>query len=81
MVMALNVGTAFAGNTGAPTQWDCNSYGLKFGSETRTPAMQAGLVKKRLTFRDVFTSSLVSVSPGKIIYLFGDVESGPAIAA
>ena len=29
---------------------------LKFGRETRTPAMQAGLATKRLTFRDVFTS-------------------------
>jgi transposase-like protein/IS1 family transposase len=29
---------------------------LKFGHEVRTPAMQAGLTKKRLTFRDVFTS-------------------------
>ncbi len=28
---------------------------LKFGPEVRTPAMQAGLVAKRLTFRDVFT--------------------------
>jgi IS1 family transposase len=27
---------------------------LKFGSEIRTPAMQAGLVSKRLSFRDVF---------------------------
>ena len=30
--------------------------GLKFGSEVRTPAMQAGLVARRLTFRDVFTA-------------------------
>ena len=29
---------------------------LKFGKTLRTPAMQAGLVKKRLSFRDVFTS-------------------------
>ena len=29
---------------------------LKFGREVRTPAMQAGLAKKRLTFRDVFMS-------------------------
>ena len=28
---------------------------LKFGSETRTPAMQAGLVKKQLSFREIFT--------------------------
>jgi hypothetical protein len=29
---------------------------LKFGHEVRTPAIQAGLTKKRLTFRDIFTS-------------------------
>ena len=28
--------------------------GLRFGSETRTPAMQAGLASRRLTFREVF---------------------------
>jgi hypothetical protein len=30
--------------------------GLEFGRELRTPAMQAGLVSRRLTFREVFTS-------------------------
>ncbi len=29
---------------------------LKFGRETRTPAMQAGLVSKPLTFSDIFTA-------------------------
>ena len=29
---------------------------LRFGRDVRTPAMQAGLVAKRLTFRDVFTA-------------------------
>ena len=29
---------------------------LKFGKTLRTPAMQAGLAKKRLSFREVFTS-------------------------
>ena len=29
---------------------------LKFGRQVRTPAMQAGLTKRRLTFRDIFTS-------------------------
>ena len=28
---------------------------LKFGTEIRTPAMQAGLAKRRFSFRDVFT--------------------------
>ena len=29
---------------------------LRFGKTVRTPAMQAGLAKKRLSFRDVFTN-------------------------
>ncbi len=29
---------------------------LKFGNEIRTPAMQAGLVKKQLRFREIFTA-------------------------
>ncbi len=29
---------------------------LKFGDETRTPAMQASLVKKPLSFREIFTA-------------------------
>ncbi len=32
---------------------------LKFGKEIRTPAMQAGIVSKKLSFRDIFTSSEV----------------------
>jgi hypothetical protein len=31
--------------------------GLKFGKELRTPAMQPGLVSRRLSFREVFTSA------------------------
>ena len=33
---------------------------LRFGKVTRTPAMQAGLAKKRLRFRDVFTARLAA---------------------
>jgi IS1 family transposase len=36
---------------------------LKFGKAIKTPAMQAGLVKKKLSFRDVFTS-------GAAVFLF-----------
>ena len=35
---------------------------LKFGRETRTPAMQAGLTKRRLTLREVFVCTRTSVS-------------------
>jgi hypothetical protein len=31
--------------------------GLKFGTKVRTPAMQAGLVGRKLTFRDIFTAA------------------------
>ena len=43
---------------------------LRFGRETRTPAMQADLAPRRLTFREVFVcqppSLLVLVSIGEI---------------
>ena len=32
---------------------------LKFGREVRTPAMQAGLTKRRLTLREIFSSTIV----------------------
>ena len=35
---------------------------LKFGSETRTPAMQAGLTTRRLTLREVFVCTRTSAS-------------------
>lgn len=35
---------------------------LKFGTETRLPAMQAGLTKRKLSFRDVFRFPIVAVS-------------------
>ena len=34
---------------------------LRFGKTVRTPAMQAGLVRRRLSFRDVFTSPVAFV--------------------
>jgi transposase-like protein/IS1 family transposase len=43
---------------------------LKFGSEMRTPAMQAGLITKRLTFRDVFSSNTVPSPANEIVYVF-----------
>jgi IS1 family transposase len=32
---------------------------LKFGQEVRTPAMQAGLTRKRLMFREIFSSAML----------------------
>ena len=54
---------------------------LKFGSETRTPAMQAGLTHRRLSFREIFTSVLIPISPKRIVHLFGCVQNCRAIAA
>jgi IS1 family transposase len=39
---------------------------LKFGPEIRTPAMQAGLAKRQLTFRDVFTFFVALIWMGKL---------------
>ena len=41
---------------------------LKFGRETRTPAMQAGLASRRLTFRDIFES------PRRVVWWLSDVR-------
>ena len=46
---------------------------LKFGMELRTPAMQAGLTRRRLTFRDIFFSRETPFSPEIIVLVF--VES------
>ena len=44
---------------------------LKFGHETRTPAMQAGIAARRLTFREVFVRPRPSllVSVGAITFI------------
>ena len=54
---------------------------LKFGTETQTPAMQAGLVTKRLTFRDVFSSNALSSSSSVIVYVFAGRAAGHSLAA
>jgi hypothetical protein len=40
---------------------------LEFGREVRTPAMQAGLVKRRLSFRDIFSES-------PLFWLFAEIH-------
>ena len=44
---------------------------LKFGNDTLIPAMQAGIVSKRLTFRDIFTAVAVLL-PCVVMLLVGD---------
>ena len=48
---------------------------LKFGTEIRTPAMQAGLMTRRLTFRDVFMSGTISSSAKQIGCVFVHVNT------
>ncbi len=43
---------------------------LKFGREVRTPAMQAGLFRQRLTFREIFSPTIIFWARGKFILVF-----------
>jgi len=54
---------------------------LKFGSETRTPAMQAGLMTNRLTFRDVFSSNSVPSPANAIVCVFAVRANRRSLAA
>ena len=53
---------------------------LKFGRETRTPAMQAGLVTRRLTLRDIFMSLQRFVSWLSHVLTFSDSRRTAAAA-
>ncbi len=52
---------------------------LKFVREVRTPAMQAGLTERHLSFRDVFSSIPIVWLFGKIKFVF-DYHATPAPA-
>jgi transposase-like protein/IS1 family transposase len=43
---------------------------LKFGPEVRTPAVQAGLTRRPLTLREIFTSGMVFLASGEIVLVF-----------
>ena len=43
---------------------------LKFGRDVRTPAMQAGLTRQRLTFREIFSPTIIFWAKGKFILVF-----------
>ena len=43
---------------------------LKFGREVRTPAIQAGLTKRRLTLRMIFCSEAVFFASCEIVLVF-----------
>ena len=42
----------------------------KPGREVRTPAMQAGLFRQRLTFREIFLWALICLVSRKVIFVF-----------
>ena len=48
---------------------------LKFGREVRTPAMQAGLTTRRLTFREIFSSRMVFLASEKATSVFAYLMS------
>ena len=45
---------------------------LKFGRELRTPAIQAGLVTRRLTFREIFSSTMLLLALRNVTFAFFD---------
>ncbi len=45
---------------------------LKFGHEVRTPAMQAGLTTRRLTFREIFSSTMHFLALQNVTFVFFD---------
>ena len=49
---------------------------LKFGTEIRTPAMQAGLVNRKLTFREIFASGFVVLLSSARVLLVVTAQSG-----
>ena len=50
---------------------------LKFGRETRTPAMQAGLVSRPLTWRDIFCDRRISLRLGSSKWVASGEWKGP----
>jgi hypothetical protein len=45
---------------------------LKFGREDRTPAMQAVLTARRLTFREIFSSTMHFLALRNVMFVFFD---------
>jgi len=48
---------------------------LKFGREVRTPAIQAGLTKRRMTLREIFSSTVVLLGWQKVRSVFAYLKS------
>jgi hypothetical protein len=45
-------------------------WALKFGQEVRTPAQEAGLTKRRLTLKEIFSSRVLFVTSKHVIFVF-----------
>jgi hypothetical protein len=43
---------------------------LKFGHEVRTPAMQAGLTTRRLSFREIFSATIHFAALRNVTFVF-----------
>jgi IS1 family transposase len=54
---------------------------LKFGREVRTPAMQAGLTRRRLTLREIFSSRMVFLASGNVLFTLFDLPPSVSLAA
>ena len=52
---------------------------LKFGREVRTPAMQAGLTTRRMTLREIFSSTMVFASEN-VVLVFADLATSVTLA-
>ena len=54
---------------------------LRFGREIRTPATQAGLTTRRLTFRDIFSAATIPLWSRVEVFLFTEARKpvSPAV--
>src|SRR5262249_15727091 len=54
---------------------------LKFGREVRTPAMQAGLTRRRLTFREIFEAGIAFLASKNVLFVLFDSATSVSAAA
>jgi hypothetical protein len=45
---------------------------LKFGREVRTPAMQAGLTRRQLMFREIFEAGIAFLASKNVLFVLFD---------
>ena len=50
---------------------------LKFGCEVRTPAMQAGLTRRQLVFREIFEAGITFLPSQNVVFVLFD--SAPSV--